>query len=191
MEITAQAVYRSGSHTCILVEIGRKNLRYIPMTDGEFSVKNTDINEFNRAYEQYDYCVVAAATKYIEYSQYHGITDKALGMLLEITKGQKRSTTAMATAKKEAAPKKEDAPKAAKKEVAPKKEAAPAKRGPRSAFEPTMKIRILAASNPKRGEAAERFKIYKNGMTIAKFVENGGRMDDLRFDVKKEFIKVE
>lgn len=62
-------------------------------------------------------------------------------------------------------------------------------------FAPEAKITILAEENPRRGAAAERFKLYKNGMTVATYCEKfeGGRSEalvHLRWDAKHGHIKV-
>lgn len=62
-------------------------------------------------------------------------------------------------------------------------------------FAPEAKITILAEENPRRGAAAERFKLYKNGMTVATYCSKfeGGRseaMVHLRWDAKHGHIKV-
>jgi len=137
------------------------------------------------------------------YAEASGATAKARAVLAG-TQPTSREESSMATKKpaapkaekKPAAPKAEKkpaAPKAEKKPAAPKKEA-PSKvegRGRNSAFAPEMKITILAESNPKRAKAAERFALYKNGMTVAKYLELGGLLADVRWDAKQGFIKVE
>lgn len=75
------------------------------------------------------------------------------------------------------------------------KKAAPApveKAGPgrKSAFNDGMKITVLVKENPKRAKAAERFALYKNGLTIADYVAAGGTLADVRWDVKQSFISV-
>lgn len=62
-------------------------------------------------------------------------------------------------------------------------------------FAPEAKITILVDENPRRGAAAERFKLYKDGMTVATYCSKfeGGRSEalvHLRWDVKHGFIKV-
>ena len=66
---------------------------------------------------------------------------------------------------------------------------------PARGFAPEAKITILVDENPRRGAAAERFKLYKNGMTVATYCEKfeGGRSEalvHLRWDVKHGHIKV-
>lgn len=62
--------------------------------------------------------------------------------------------------------------------------------GRKSAFSDDMKITVVAKENPKRAKAAERFALYKNGMTVGKYVKAGGTMADIRWDVKQNFISV-
>lgn len=54
-------------------------------------------------------------------------------------------------------------------------------------------VRLLATSNPKRaGSAAHnRFAFYQDGMTVGQFLEAGGTMADINFDVSKKFISLE
>jgi hypothetical protein len=62
-------------------------------------------------------------------------------------------------------------------------------------FAPEAKIKIMVDENPRRGAAAERFKLYKDGMTVATYCSKfeGGRSEalvHLRWDAKHGFIKV-
>lgn len=100
--------------------------------------------------------------------------------------------------------KKADAPTAApaKKTAAPaKKAAAPAKKAAAAAessggrgrapnFGDDSKIKVLVKENPKRAAAAERFNLYKNGMTVGEYVAAGGKRADVNWDVKQGFIEV-
>lgn len=66
---------------------------------------------------------------------------------------------------------------------------------PARGFAPDAKIHILVEENPRRGAAAERFKLYKEGMTVATYCGKfeGGRSEalvHLRWDVKHGHIKV-
>ncbi len=49
-----------------------------------------------------------------------------------------------------------------------------------------------AANNPKRkgSKSAERFALYKTGMTVKKFLDAGGTGADLKWDTEKNFIKI-
>lgn len=55
------------------------------------------------------------------------------------------------------------------------------------------KITILASENPKRAgsSAAAIFDLYKNGMTVEKFLAAGGTRAALNYDVAHEYISVE
>lgn len=53
------------------------------------------------------------------------------------------------------------------------------------------KITILVEGNPKRGTAAERYNLYKNGMTVGKYIELGGQLRDVTWDVKQGWISAE
>jgi hypothetical protein len=104
------------------------------------------------------------------------------------------SETTTAPAKRKKAP-----PPAAKK--ASKAAAAPAKKAKVAAAEPsgrgrapniagTAKIKILVKENPKRAAAAERFDLYKNGMTVDEYIAAGGKRADVNWDVAQKFIEV-
>ena len=53
------------------------------------------------------------------------------------------------------------------------------------------KITILVEGNPKRGTAAERYNLYKNGMTVGKYIELGGQLRDVTWDAKHGWISAE
>lgn len=209
------AVYKHGSRTAILVEVGRKNVRYIPMREGELTVKNIAAKEFEQKYNLFDYPIGNAARKYLGFSKFHGITERARSFLMSIADAHpevdtktrvelldERKTTmaekkAVTKAAPEPAPKTEKAaPKAEKPKAAPKVEKATPKadasrQGRKSAFEPGMKITVLVDKNPKRGPAAARFELYAKNKTVEKYLAAGGQVADLRWDSKQGWIKVE
>jgi hypothetical protein len=63
-----------------------------------------------------------------------------------------------------------------------------------------QKITVLAKDKvPKRGDAAKRFGLYKDGMTVTEYIElshkntgvsKAGAREDIRWDVVKGFIKL-
>ena len=53
------------------------------------------------------------------------------------------------------------------------------------------KITILVEGNPKRGTAAERYNLYKNNMTVGKYIELGGQLRDVTWDAKMGWISAE
>ena len=68
-------------------------------------------------------------------------------------------------------------------------------------YQPDAKITLLKDkegatygpdNNPKRAgtESANRFALYKNGMTVKDALDAGVRSADIDWDVKHEFIKV-
>lgn len=87
-----------------------------------------------------------------------------------------------------AAPKKA-ARKAASKTKTPKSEGAAAR-----GFAEDAVIKILAKENPRRGAAAERFELYKDGMTVKQYTTKIGTRAEalvhLRWDVNKGHISV-
>ena len=60
------------------------------------------------------------------------------------------------------------------------------------AVAPSAVIRLLATTNPKKpgSESHTRFAIYSDGMTVAEFLEKGGRKADLSWDCEKGFISL-
>ncbi len=87
---------------------------------------------------------------------------------------------------------KKAAPPAAKKAAPAAKKSADAEstRGRQPNISGDAKIKVLAAENPKRGGAAERFALYKNGMTVDEYLTAGGKRADVNWDVKMGFIEV-
>lgn len=67
------------------------------------------------------------------------------------------------------------------------------KAGPKSGFPLSGKITLLVDKNPKRpGSAAyDRFAQYESGMTVGTALEAGVLPEDLRWDTKHSFIKIE
>jgi len=63
-------------------------------------------------------------------------------------------------------------------------------RKPRLDAEATIKI--LVEENPKRegSKTFERFKLYRNGMTVKQALEKGVTSADIRYDVEHEYIKL-
>jgi hypothetical protein len=65
-------------------------------------------------------------------------------------------------------------------------------------FKPEQKITVIATENPKRRTAAKRFDLYKNGQTVAEYVEASKKAGnaaalanaDIRWDHAAGFIKV-
>jgi hypothetical protein len=53
-------------------------------------------------------------------------------------------------------------------------------------------ITLLAENNPKRQNtlAYDRFDLYKSGMTVAEYLEQGGRSGDINHDVEMGFISL-
>lgn len=74
--------------------------------------------------------------------------------------------------------------------VAPKSEA-PAEGSGKVAALHARVITLLVKDNPKRGESAERYSLYKSGMTVGKYLELGGYSKDIGWDVAHGFISAE
>lgn len=75
---------------------------------------------------------------------------------------------------------------------APAKKAAGAK-ATTAKFPPTARIIVLAAKNPKRAGtlAFEEFEFYKKAKTVQAYVDMGGQLAYMNYDVKRGFIKIE
>jgi len=68
------------------------------------------------------------------------------------------------------------------------------KKTKKSDWPDSSRITVLVAGNPKRRTAAQRFALYRNGMTVAEYKAAVGEKQavlDLRWDVKMQFIKIE
>ena len=54
------------------------------------------------------------------------------------------------------------------------------------------RITVVAEGNPKReGSAAySRFKLYKDGMTVAEFIKKGGTSGDVNYDLAHKYISL-
>lgn len=53
------------------------------------------------------------------------------------------------------------------------------------------KIAYVQGTNPKRSTAAERFELYEVGKTVQDYLNAGGLLRDVPYDVSKGFIKLE
>lgn len=88
----------------------------------------------------------------------------------------------------------DEAPKRGRKaKAAPEEGAVEGEKRPRSRLDGTRVIRVKTEGNPKRvGSAAHTaFALYKDGMTVEKFIEKGGRAVDIKHDVEHNFIVLE
>ena len=67
------------------------------------------------------------------------------------------------------------------------------KKGTKSNLDPNARIKLLVEDNPKRAGSAshDRFALYKDGMTIGEFLEQGGTTGDVYWDRGRGFIDVE
>lgn len=87
---------------------------------------------------------------------------------------------------------------AVKKTSAPVKKVAASPAAPkppalnsRAAFGLDAKITVLhKGDNPKRAAAADRYDLYRSGMTVAAYVAAGGQRRDVVWDQKMGWIKV-
>ncbi len=97
---------------------------------------------------------------------------------------------------KKTAPAKTPPVKAAPAKTPPVK-AAPAKAAPAKTvrtgdFKPDAKITVVAKENPRREGTHGHtvFEYYRKAGTVAKFLEMGGKVADIRWDVEHDHIKV-
>jgi hypothetical protein len=95
------------------------------------------------------------------------------------------------TVTKVAAPAKRAATKTAPKPAAKKAKSAPAEGRGRAHFSESGVITIVhKGDNPKRGTAAERYDLYRSGMTVAAYIAAGGQRRDVVWDQKMGWITV-
>jgi len=74
---------------------------------------------------------------------------------------------------------------------APAKKAAPVAGSGRASFGVDDVITVVhKGENPKRGTAAERYDLYKSGMTVAAYIAAGGQRRDVVWDQKMGWITV-
>ena len=52
------------------------------------------------------------------------------------------------------------------------------------------KVTFVQGTNPKRSTAAERFALYEVGMSVQEYLNAGGLLRDVPYDVSKGFIKL-
>jgi len=83
------------------------------------------------------------------------------------------------------------AAKSAKPAAKSAKPAAPKKAGGgRASFTEDAIITVVhKGDNPKRGTAADRYALYRNGMTVAAYIAAGGQRRDVVWDQKMGWIK--
>lgn len=83
------------------------------------------------------------------------------------------------------------APAPAKKTKAPAAAAPKAPSGGRASFTVADIITVVhKGENPKRGTAAERYDLYKSGMTVEAYIAAGGQRRDVVWDQKMGWITV-
>lgn len=53
-------------------------------------------------------------------------------------------------------------------------------------------INLVVVGNPKRknSNAATRFDLYKDGMTVSEYIAKGGKSADVLFDVNAKYIRL-
>lgn len=190
---------RKGHEYCVVVATvyGKHDMcEFIAAnTTEEVFSRNIDFNTFIKEFEPTQLGLNEVLTMLKNRAARAGATDRAQYLLDFLIAQIKSGEVEMATTKKSPKPvAKKAAPAEAKAAPAKGKKAAfiPEKSGPgrKSAFNDSMKITLLVKENPKRAKAAERFALYKNGLTIADYVAAGGTLADVRWDTKMNFISV-
>lgn len=210
--MTVAGVFRDENrHTCIRVALNNHRTGFIAMSVTELKISHMLTKQFDKTYEPIaDYDVARAARLYL--TGLDGvkipITREAQAALEKLAgprfvredlsdipppdfSNPANGESSMATnttpkkrkATAEAAPAKANPIKA-------KAEDASGKRGRQPNIDGTAKIKILVKDNPKRAAAAERFNLYKNGMTVDEYIAAGGARADVNWDVKQGFIEV-
>lgn len=62
---------------------------------------------------------------------------------------------------------------------------------PRTRIDKTKVISVLVENPKRKGSLSyDRFKLYKDGMTVEKYLEKGGRAPDLAYDAEHKYIKL-
>lgn len=61
---------------------------------------------------------------------------------------------------------------------------------PRVLFPNDHIIKLVIDHNPKRGASAERFALYRSGMTVEDALKAGVRRADLKWDTQRNFIEI-
>lgn len=114
----------------------------------------------------------------------------------EATMASKKTEAAEAPAKRKPAAKTE-APAAPAKKTAAAKKSTPAKKAPtasaggRRLFTEDGVITVThKGENPKRGTAADRYDLYRSGMTVSAYLAAGGQRRDVVWDQKMGWITV-
>lgn len=129
---------------------------------------------------------------------YEGVTGNVVNRFRDVETGQKRVLTVIKAAagiEEEASSepaKTTERKKTTATKKAPTAKVAAEKKSSRQTVPRTKKIRVLVKDNPRR-EGTRAFKVYalmKTGMTVAKFLEDGGHMQDLRHDIAKKRVEL-
>lgn len=185
-------VWAGMSRRGIVTEVLPKSVMFQAIFDGGLDVQEIKTKEFLEEYENTP--LVSADTIWEIHRLYAAAATSTVKARTSLSAyfNSSQEMSDMAAAKKSPKPvAKKAAPVEAKKST---KKAVPVaeKSGPgrKSAFSDDMKITVVAKENPKRAKAAERFALYKNGMTVGEYVRAGGTMADVRWDVKQNFISV-
>ena len=90
------------------------------------------------------------------------------------------------------APPTEDAADEAEGQAGEQAEGQAERTGRPPATPPESVIDIVVTENPKRPGSAsfDRFALYRNGMTVAQYLEAGGHRSDLNWDESRDFIRI-
>jgi hypothetical protein len=184
-------VWAGMSRRGIVLEVLPKSVMFQAIFDGGLDVQEIKTKEFLEEYVNTP--LVSADTLWDVHRMYAAAATATVKARTSLSAyfNSSQEMFDMAAAKKSPKPVAKKAAPVAEKST---KKAAPVaeKSGPgrKSAFSDDMKITVVAKENPKRAKAAERFALYKNGMTIGEYVKAGGTVADIRWDVKQNFISV-
>ena len=184
-------VWAGMSRRGIVLEVLPKSVMFQAIFDGGLDVQEIKTKEFLEEYVNTP--LVSADTLWDIHRMYAAAATATVKARTSLSAyfNSSQEMFDMAAAKKSPKPVAKKAAPVAEKST---KKAAPVaeKSGPgrKSAFSDDMKITVVAKENPKRAKAAERFALYKNGMTIGEYVKAGGTVADIRWDVKQNFISV-
>ena len=204
-------------HSCLCVSRSKHTVKYVPVSVLEVTVHTMSVERFDKTFKALpDYLpqraaarilhpsdgvktpIALEARKYLE--QIAGqpfvrdrLEDVDPRSILENHQQPEGNTMSEKAPKKRAAPAKPEVAAPSKKTAKTTKPAAaesPAGRGRTPNILGTAKIKVLVKDNPKRAAAAERFALYKSGMTVDEYIAAGGTRADVNWDVKQQFIEV-
>lgn len=215
MDVDPMELLSAGEHrdTGVLAKLSRHQLvKLVPEAESHPGMDFDTILSIARFNVERALCVKNGATKaelaafdeksapYVKRRVTNHLTKQAASAQRRATQPMTDATETTVTEKTPKHAAKKSAKKAAKapaRKVAAKK--APAKKATGEAATASTrgvndprKLKLLVKENPKRitSESYARFELYRGVKTVGQYIEAGGRMADITYDVNHEFIEV-